>query len=197
MVSDNAGHTNIRLTDEAYCKGTAVNDFVEYKRDTFLVTILEASHFAIIKRPGGGGMFNSGKITKIRSMNSSYLSMGIDLIPGPKLEYAYALVRDRRGIQLVNLKLGTSHQLIMSPVPVQYTDIRFLKVIYDAKKHKTHLVTLYYGDYPESIKAGLDMSAQADREGNRPVLCIYSFNREFQSGLISMINNSTSERTLY
>lgn len=38
------------------------------------------------------------------------MSMGIELIPGPRLNCnTFALVRDRRGIQLVNLAKGTSH----------------------------------------------------------------------------------------
>ena len=124
--------------------------------------------------------------------------MGIDLVPGPRLDEAFMLVRDRRGVQLVNLAKGTSHQLLLSEVPVQYTDMQFMKVIYDENLHEYHLVTLYYGDYPRAlVEAGLDTSAAADREGNKPLLCLYSFTREFQSGLISMITNSTQERTLY
>ena len=80
MLPDNAGHTVIKLTGEAYCKQESVNDFLEFKRDTFLVTIIESSHFAIIERDKGGGLFSSAKTTKIRSVNSSYLSMGIDMI---------------------------------------------------------------------------------------------------------------------
>lgn len=85
----------------------------------------------------------------------------------------------------------------MSPVPVEYTDIRFLKLIYDEKNHKTSIVTLFYGEYPAHIKDSVDTSAQADREGNKPILCSYTFNREFQSGLISLLHNSTTDRTLY
>ena len=77
MVSDNAGHTNVRMTDEVYAKNSAVNDFVEFKRDNFLITILEANHFLIVQRPKGEGFFDSGKTTKIRSLHSPYLSMGI------------------------------------------------------------------------------------------------------------------------
>ena len=48
---------------------------------------------------------------------------------------------------------------MLSPVPVQYTDMQFMSVIYDASKHETNLVTLYYGDYPKQIADTLDMSA--------------------------------------
>ena len=41
----------MRLTDEAYAKNNAVNDFIEFKRDSFFLTILEANYFAIIERP--------------------------------------------------------------------------------------------------------------------------------------------------
>ena len=47
----------------------------------------------------------------------------------------------------------------MGEVPVDYTDIRFLKLIYDEKKHATHLVTLFYGDYPLQIRDSVDTSA--------------------------------------
>ena len=75
--------------------------------------------------------------------------------------------------------------------------MRFLRVIYDKASHRTHLVTLYYEEYPAAIRDTLDTSAAADREGNKPLLCLYSFNREWQSGLISLITNSTQDRTLY
>lgn len=51
VVSDNAGHYNVRLTDETYAKNNAVNDFIEFKRDSFLISVLEANYFAIIERP--------------------------------------------------------------------------------------------------------------------------------------------------
>ena len=80
-------------------------------------------------------------------------------MPGPRLDGSFALVRDRRGIQLVNLQAATSHQLMLSAVPVQYTDIDFLQLQYDQKTHKTHVTTLFYGAYPKNIKEELDMSA--------------------------------------
>lgn len=86
---------------------------------------------------------------------------------------------------------------MMSPVTVEYTDLRFLKVLYDQHSHQTSLVTIYYEAYPEAVKASLDSSAQADREGNKPLLSLYTFTREFQSGLISLLANSTQDRTLY
>ena len=77
IVSDNAGHYNIKLSDEKFCQNHAVNDFIEYQRDKFLVTIVEGSYFALIERAKGTGMFDSGKQTKVRSICPSYLSMGI------------------------------------------------------------------------------------------------------------------------
>ena len=59
VVSDNAGHYSIRLTAENYCKQNAVNDFIEYKRDTFFCTVVEANYFAIVERPSGSGFFSS------------------------------------------------------------------------------------------------------------------------------------------
>lgn len=89
---------------------------------------------------------------------------------------------------------GTNHQLMLSEVPVQYTDIRFLSLLYDEAKHETSLVTLFYGDYPKKL-GEIDTSGQADREGNKPLLCLYTFNREFQSGLISLHGNESVDRT--
>ena len=57
--------------------------------------------------------------------------MGLEVIPGPRLAEAFMLVRDRRGVQIVNLKKGIAHQLMLSAVPVQYTDIRMLEIVYD------------------------------------------------------------------
>ena len=109
-----------------------------------------------------------------------YLTMGMDMVPGPSaLDSGFVMVRDRRGVQLINLKNHTSHQLILSGVPVEYTDLEFLKLVYDERSHETHLVTLYYEQYPQEVKATIDTSAQADREGNKPLLALYSFNREF------------------
>ena len=67
---------------------------------------------------------------------------------------------------------------MLSQVPVQYTDIRFLRLIYNETLHQTSLVTLFYEDYPKNI-GEIDKSGQADREGNKPLLCMYTFNREF------------------
>ena len=104
IARNNSGQYEVSLTDEAYCKQTNVNDFVEFKRDTFFVTIIEVDYFAIVKRrSGSGGIFNNGHVTKIRTINPSCLTMGIDLIQGPHLDDTLALVRDRRGIQMVNL----------------------------------------------------------------------------------------------
>lgn len=88
---------------------------------------------------------------------------------------------------------------MLSAVPVLYTDIDFLKVLYDEEKHEMSVVTLYYEQYPRHlVQSGqLNTSGQADREGNKPLLALYTFNREFQSGLISLIKNSVQDRVLY
>lgn len=109
VVSDNAGHHTISLTGEAHVKGHAVVDFIEFKRDHFFISILECNYFAIIERPQNQGFFDSAKMVKVRSMNDGCLSMGMSMVPGPRLEDSFVLVRDRRGIQIINLKKGTSH----------------------------------------------------------------------------------------
>ena len=69
VASNNTNQHTISLSSEAYFKGHAVNDFIEYKRDTFFVTILEANYFAIIERPTSYGFMDAGaKITKIPSI---------------------------------------------------------------------------------------------------------------------------------
>ena len=69
---------------EQYCKDNPVNDFIEFKTNQFLVSILEADYFAIVERPESTGFFGgSGKVTKIRSINRGYMSMGMSLLPGP------------------------------------------------------------------------------------------------------------------
>ena len=110
MTPDNAGHVSVKLNGEDYLKGKAVSDFIEFKRDSFFVTLLETDYFAIVVRPSGSGLFSGGGTTKkIPSLNAPYLSMGLELVPGPRLDESFILVRDRRGIQIVNLALGTSH----------------------------------------------------------------------------------------
>ena len=108
------------------------------------------------------------------------MTMGMELLPGPSaLDCGFVMVRDRRGVQLINLKKQTSHQLLLSEVPVMYTDLKFLKLVYDERSHETHMVTLYYEEYPQEVKATVDSSSQADREGHKPLLAMYTFNREF------------------
>lgn len=59
-------------------RGHAVNDFIEYKKDAFFLSIIEASHFYVVVRSTGGGVFRgSGKTMKINSVHPGYLSMGM------------------------------------------------------------------------------------------------------------------------
>ena len=46
IISDNAGHYNLKVDDEKFIQGNPVNDFIEYQRDRFLCTVVEGSHFA-------------------------------------------------------------------------------------------------------------------------------------------------------
>ncbi len=104
MASTNDGHHTMRIVGDSFEQNHAVNNFVEFKRDHFFVTVLEADYFCIVERNIEGGLFaSSSKLTKVRSMHAGVLSLGIDIIPGPRLENSFALVRDRRGIQLINL----------------------------------------------------------------------------------------------
>ena len=107
------------------------------------------------------------------------MTMGMDLIPGPRIDNSFMLVRDRRGIQLVNLKKGTSHQLVLSSVGVDFADIDFLKVLYDEQTHQTHVVTIYYEDYPKKVRDNIDVADAADNQGNKPIMSLSTFNREF------------------
>ncbi len=111
MASTNDGQHTMKIVGDSFEQNHAVNNFVEFKRDHFFVTVLEADYFCIVERNIDGGLFaSSSKLTKVRSMHAGVLSLGIELVPGPHhLESSFALVRDRRGIQLVNLQKATSH----------------------------------------------------------------------------------------
>ena len=58
VVSDASGHHIISLTSEKYFVGQTVDDFIEFKRDTFFTTILDGNYFYIIERPSGQGFFD-------------------------------------------------------------------------------------------------------------------------------------------
>jgi len=65
------GNTTIlNLLPEKYLKGKVVNDFIEFELNTFLVTCLNDEYFYIVSRSGA-------PMIKIRSLNTSYISMGM------------------------------------------------------------------------------------------------------------------------
>lgn len=63
---------NVSLLDERYLKGKMVTDFVEYERDKFFVSVLKDSYFYLLTR-----FADESKMIKIRSIHSSYVTMGL------------------------------------------------------------------------------------------------------------------------
>ena len=116
------GTTNLELLPERYFKGKGVTDFVEYQRGMFLVSLLYDTHFYLVNRA-------DKKIASIRSLNAGYVTLGFQMMP--QYEVQFALVRDTRGLQLLNLITGTAHQLFLSSCETQLPDLRFLQVLFD------------------------------------------------------------------
>ena len=124
--------------------------------------------------------------------------MGIELMPG--FEQTYAVIRDRRGIQVVDLQRNTAHQLVLGEVEVEYTNLDFLKILFDPKKKSYGFATIYYGDLTDEMKDQLDEASKetvADGKTQKPLLCIYQFTHEFFAGIKALDENCTAERVLY
>ena len=85
----------LTLLPESYFKGRDVSDFIEYERNKLLVACPRESEFYLVNRDGG-------RITPIASLNQNYITLGMQMMPG--YETSFALVRDTRGIQLLDLK---------------------------------------------------------------------------------------------
>ena len=64
----------LEVLKEKYFYNKCVTDFVEYERDKFLVCCLDDTHFNLINRA-------DKKITKIRSLNAGYVTLGIQMMP--------------------------------------------------------------------------------------------------------------------
>ena len=183
--------------DEKYLQGKITTDFIEYRQDKFLVTCNEDKYIYLIDR-ADTGIFSGGSLTKIHSMNGNYISQGISLMPG--FEDTFAMIRDRRGIQYVNLKKRTTHQLILSEVPVSYSNNSFLQILYDPEKHTYGFATIYYGPLTDKQKENLDeasLASVSDGKTDKPLLAMYQFNSDFYAGLLSLTENCTAERILY
>ena len=88
----------------------------------FLVSLLYDTHFYLVSRA-------DKKIASIRSLNAGYVTLGFQMMP--QYEVQFALVRDTRGLQLLNLITGTAHQLFLSPCETHLPDLRFLQVLFD------------------------------------------------------------------
>ena len=107
----------LNVLSEKYLKGKNVIDFVEYEIGEFLVTCTNDSNFYIVNR-------DKKSTTPIASLNANYITMGIQMMP--KYEVQYAIVRDLRGIQLLNLVTMKSHQLFLTPYETEWLDTRYL-----------------------------------------------------------------------
>ena len=58
------------ILPEKYFKGRSVTDFVEYRRDMFIVAMLDDTHFQLISRA-------DKKVASIRSLNAGFVTLGI------------------------------------------------------------------------------------------------------------------------
>ena len=129
-----SGATLLELLPERYFKGKGVTDFVEYQRDMFIVSLLQDTHFYLVNRA-------DKKIASIRSLNAGYVTLGIQMMP--QYEVQFALVRDTRGLQLLNLITMTAHQLFLSPCETHLPDLRFLQVLFDEQLQRYSVVTIH------------------------------------------------------
>jgi len=83
----------LKVLPERYFKKQEVTDFVEYERDNFLVSVMNDTHFHLIKRPDK----NKGSVIRsIRSLNKGYMTLGLQMMP--QYEVQHAIIRDTRGI---------------------------------------------------------------------------------------------------
>jgi len=97
-----ANTPTVSSLDEKYLKGKMVTDFIEYERDKFFVSVLKDDFFYLVTRFG-----DEKQMLKIRSMNSNYISMGLQ--PLPRADQTFIVVRDNHGVQLMNLETLKSH----------------------------------------------------------------------------------------
>lgn len=97
-----ANTPTVSILDEKYLKGKMVTDFIEYERDKFFVSVLKDDFFYLVTRFG-----DEKQLLKIRSMNSNYITMGLQ--PLPRADQTFIVVRDNHGVQLMNLETLKSH----------------------------------------------------------------------------------------
>ena len=103
-----------------------VTDFFEYDRDKFFVAALKDDFYYLITR-----FASDSQIVKIRSITSAYITMGIQMLP--RYEQTFVVVRDNRGVQLINLETQKSHQWMISQGQYEFSDLKFLVVHCDDK----------------------------------------------------------------
>ena len=161
----------LTLLSESYFKGKDVSDFIEYERNKLLVACPGESEFYLVNRDGG-------RITPIASLNQNYITLGMQMMPG--YETSFALVRDTRGIQLLDLKTLKSNQLFLSECNASFLDTRMLQILFDPKSQKYTVVT--YHD--EKV---LEESGESILKVEEPQLRIFTMPYEFTLGLKTML----------
>ena len=112
----------LTLLPESYFRGSDVSDFIEYQPHQLLVSCPGDDNFYLVNRDGG-------RITPIASLNQNYVTLGMQMMPG--YETSFALVRDTRGIQLLDLKTHKSNQLFLSECSASFLDNRLFQCQYD------------------------------------------------------------------
>ena len=170
--------TVLQLLPEKYLKGKEVADFVEYERDQFLVSCLRDTHFYLINR-------QERKTSTIRSLNPGYITLGLQMMPN--YERRYALVRDTRGIQLLDLLGMTSHQVFLTPCQTEFSDLRFLQVLFDEESQRYSVIALHKD-------GGTDGPVPHAEIFSPPQLCLFSFLAEFTQGVRAMFENTNHGR---
>lgn len=172
----------VSVLDEKYLKGKMVTDFVEYERDKFFVSVLNDDYFYLVTRFG-----EEKQMGRIRSMNSAYVTMGLQ--PLPRAEQTYIVVRDNHGVQLANLETQKSHQLVISHGDGAFSDLKFLSVTCEeARGGVAYSMATIFEEKDPSKSAAEQQDAK---------LCLYTLSPEFSNGLKSYSNNLIHAKLQY
>ena len=126
--------TVLNLLKEKYLEKKEVSDFIEYARDHFVVSCLNGADFYLVSR-------EEQKTTPILSLNDGYVSLGMQMMPC--YENMFVLVRDTRGIQMLDLVTLKSHQLFLTEIPIEFSDVRFLQVLFSEETQRYTFITLH------------------------------------------------------
>ena len=106
----------------------------------------------------------------------------------PCYENSFALVRDTRGIQLIDLKTLKSNQLFLSECNASYLDTRLFQVLFDSETQKYTVVA--YHDEKVLEESGESILKED------PQLRLFTMPYEFTLGLKTMLTNRNQGRLM-